>query len=67
MHVLLMLRVLFLIGAASAWTMYMDKSYQAILANKLAPAIKAAGFSTAIWAYDHNTDNPDYPQCVALF
>ena len=35
-----------------------------MLANKLAPAIKAAGLATRIWAYDHNTDQPEYPQYV---
>ncbi|KAI1497953.1 putative beta-1,6-glucanase Neg1 [Biscogniauxia marginata] len=28
------------------------------------PALREAGFSTEIWAYDHNTDTPSYPQTV---
>jgi glucosylceramidase len=27
-------------------------------------AIKSAGLETEIWAYDHNTDQPEYPQQV---
>ncbi|KAI1637776.1 putative beta-1,6-glucanase Neg1 [Biscogniauxia mediterranea] len=28
------------------------------------PALQQAGFDTKIWAYDHNTDTPSYPQTV---
>ncbi|OIW33048.1 putative beta-1,6-glucanase Neg1 [Coniochaeta ligniaria NRRL 30616] len=28
------------------------------------PALRHAGLETEIWAYDHNTDRPDYPQTV---
>ncbi|KAI1802077.1 glycoside hydrolase family 30 protein [Daldinia bambusicola] len=28
------------------------------------PALRAAGLNTQIWAYDHNTDTPSYPQTV---
>ena len=45
-------------------------SCQVILANRLARALASAGLSdTAIWAYDHNTDHPEYPQvrrCVKM-
>eukprot|EP00729_Bicosta_minor_P007856 gene7856-32473_t len=47
-----------------AWTMEMDSATQAVLANKLIPAIKKAGLATKIWAYDHNTDRPEYPQYI---
>ena len=42
----------------------MDASYQSLLANRLAPALASAGLETELWAYDHNTDRPDYPQSV---
>eukprot|EP00041_Stephanoeca_diplocostata_P017565 m.356315 g.356315 ORF g.356315 m.356315 type:complete len:489 (+) comp20749_c0_seq12:126-1592(+) len=51
-------------SADPAWTMYMNASMQAVLVNKLKPKIAAAGLNTKIWAYDHNTDQPDYPQYV---
>lgn len=51
-------------AADPAWTMYMDAKTQAALAPKLAAAIRAAGLATEIWAYDHNTDHPEYPQAV---
>ena len=51
-------------SADPAWTMYMDAMTQAALAPKLAAAIRAAGLATEIWAYDHNTDHPEYPQTV---
>jgi len=47
-----------------AWTMYMDASYAAILSNMTAEAIRDAKLGTEIWAYDHNTDHPEYPQYV---
>ena len=40
------------------------QSYAAILTNKTSEAIAAATFNTKIWAYDHNTDHPEYPQYV---
>lgn len=46
------------------WTMVMDASYQAILANKLIPAFRSANLNVDLLAYDHNTDRPDYPQYV---
>jgi len=45
-----------------AWTMYMDSSYQAILANKLEGVVKQQ--NCTLWAYDHNTDNRKYPDYV---
>ena len=67
-------------SADEAWTMYMDASYQGILANRLGAALAAEARAddgkristndavraqtTAIWAYDHNTDHPEYPQYV---
>ncbi|KAI1436260.1 glycoside hydrolase family 30 protein [Xylaria sp. CBS 124048] len=30
----------------------------------IGPALRAAGFDTQIWAYDHNTDQPSYPTTV---
>ncbi|CAJ2504656.1 Uu.00g120500.m01.CDS01 [Anthostomella pinea] len=32
--------------------------------NYVGPALRAAGFETEIWAYDHNTDQPAYPRTV---
>ena len=51
-------------SADTAWTMHMDQSYQAILATRLASALDTAKLDTEIWAYDHNTDKPEYPQYV---
>lgn len=52
-------------SGAEEWTMYMDSSYAAILTNITRAALDTAGLSaTALWAYDHNTDVPDYPQYV---
>ncbi len=51
-------------SAAPAWTMHMDESYAAILTNLTADAIQSGGFDTKLWAYDHNTDHPEYPQYV---
>jgi glucosylceramidase len=51
-------------AADSAWTMYMDQTDQTVLVPVLQAAIKAAGLSTKIWAYDHNTDKPEFPQYV---
>ncbi|SPQ24538.1 90e9e285-3914-4635-9b33-00c288b2e68d [Thermothielavioides terrestris] len=42
---------------------YADESGNLIQQN-VGPALRAAGFNTAIWAYDHNTDVPSYPQTV---
>ncbi|KAJ5197824.1 Endo-1-6-beta-D-glucanase neg1 [Penicillium cinerascens] len=42
---------------------YADESAQ-LIQNYVGPAISNAGLSTDIWAYDHNTDNSDYPQTV---
>ncbi|KAJ9137085.1 Glycoside hydrolase family 30 protein [Pleurostoma richardsiae] len=35
-----------------------------LIQDNVGPAIRAAGFNTEIWAYDHNTDHPEYPQTV---
>ncbi|CAN8097557.1 unnamed protein product [Discula destructiva] len=35
-----------------------------IISQNVGPALKAAGLDTQIWAYDHNTDQPTYPQTV---
>jgi glucosylceramidase len=46
-------------------TMYMFSYEQGdLIQNYVAPALKNAGLSTKIWAYDHNTDVPDYPEQV---
>ena len=46
-------------------TMYVDPYQATDLTGKyLGPALKSAGLSTKIWAYDHNTDEPSYPQIV---
>jgi len=47
-----------------SWTMYMDKSHQAILANKLMTAFRSENLNVDLLAYDHNTDRADYPQYV---
>lgn len=35
-----------------------------LIANYVGPALAKAGLDTGIWAYDHNTDTPSYPQTV---
>ncbi|TLD11429.1 hypothetical protein PgNI_05301 [Pyricularia grisea] len=35
-----------------------------LIKDHIGPAIRKAGFNTQVWAYDHNTDRPDYPQTV---
>ncbi|KAJ5594052.1 Endo-1-6-beta-D-glucanase neg1 [Penicillium hispanicum] len=46
-------------------TMYMYDSESAqLIQNYVGPALRDAGLNTGIWAYDHNTDNTDYPQTV---
>ncbi|KAJ5120165.1 Endo-1-6-beta-D-glucanase neg1 [Penicillium atrosanguineum] len=42
---------------------YADESAQ-LIQNYIGPAISKAGLDTDIWAYDHNTDVPSYPQTV---
>lgn len=42
---------------------YADESGSLIQQN-IGPALKSAGLSTGVWAYDHNTDVPSYPQTV---
>ncbi|CEJ57397.1 Putative Beta-1,6-glucanase [Penicillium brasilianum] len=42
---------------------YADESAQ-LIQNYIGPAIANAGLNTDIWAYDHNTDVPSYPQTV---
>lgn len=46
------------------WTMHMDKTYAALLTSKLGQALRQKGIRTTIWAYDHNTDQVDYPEHV---
>jgi len=47
-----------------AWSSYVTSQDSAVLANTLGPALSAAGLNTEIWAYDHNTDVPQYPDYV---
>lgn len=42
---------------------YADES-GSLIQDNVGPALKAAGLSTEVWAYDHNTDVPSYPQTV---
>ncbi|KAI0129814.1 glycoside hydrolase family 30 protein [Xylariales sp. AK1849] len=42
---------------------YADES-GALIQDNVGPALAAAGLDTKIWAYDHNTDVPSYPQTV---
>ncbi|OIW31660.1 glycoside hydrolase family 30 protein [Coniochaeta ligniaria NRRL 30616] len=42
---------------------YADESGNLIQQN-IGPALRSAGLSTGVWAYDHNTDVPSYPQTV---
>lgn len=47
------------------FTMGMQASDQVTyINNNVAPALKSANLNTKIWAYDHNTDMPDYPDTV---
>ncbi|KAI1171880.1 beta-1,6-glucanase Neg1 [Nemania sp. FL0916] len=41
-----------------------DSEAGSFIQNNLGPALKSAGLSTQIWAYDHNTDQPQYPKDV---
>ncbi|RFU32833.1 hypothetical protein B7463_g3482, partial [Scytalidium lignicola] len=46
-------------------TMSVSASQSAqLIQNNVGPALRNAGLSTQIWAYDHNTDVPSYPQTV---
>ncbi|KAJ5199326.1 Glycoside hydrolase family 30 [Penicillium cf. griseofulvum] len=46
-------------------TMYMfDYESAQLIQNYIGPALAQAGLNTDIWAYDHNTDVPSYPQNV---
>ncbi|KAI5360547.1 Putative glycoside hydrolase family 30, glycosyl hydrolase, all-beta [Septoria linicola] len=46
-------------------TMYMyDYEQGQLIQYHIGPALAKAGLSTSIWAYDHNTDVPSYPQNV---
>ena len=40
--------------------MYMDSSYAAILSNLTRAKLDSYGIETKLWAYDHNTDKPEY-------
>ncbi|KAJ4391022.1 Endo-1,6-beta-D-glucanase neg1 [Gnomoniopsis smithogilvyi] len=42
---------------------YADESGD-IISQNVGPALRNAGLDTQVWAYDHNTDVPDYPQTV---
>ena len=42
----------------------MDSSYAAILTNATRAKLDSYGIATKLWAYDHNTDRPEYPQYV---
>ncbi|KAJ4418764.1 Endo-1,6-beta-D-glucanase neg1 [Gnomoniopsis sp. IMI 355080] len=42
---------------------YADESGD-IISQNVGPALQNAGLSTKVWAYDHNTDVPDYPETV---
>lgn len=42
---------------------YADES-GSLIQNNVGPALRSAGLNTEIWAYDHNTDVPSYPQTV---
>ncbi|PWY86751.1 beta-1,6-glucanase [Aspergillus heteromorphus CBS 117.55] len=46
-------------------TMYVfDYESAQLIQDYVGPALADAGLSTKIWAYDHNTDVPSYPQTV---
>ncbi|SMQ49340.1 unnamed protein product [Zymoseptoria tritici ST99CH_3D7] len=46
-------------------TMYMFDYEQAQLVNNyVGPALRNAGIGADVWAYDHNTDHPEYPERV---
>ncbi|EME86370.1 glycoside hydrolase family 30 protein [Pseudocercospora fijiensis CIRAD86] len=46
-------------------TMYVyDYENALLIKNRLGPAFAQAGLTTQIWAYDHNTDKPSYPQTI---
>lgn len=42
---------------------YADEAGQ-LIRDHVGPALKEAGLQTSVWAYDHNTDQPEYPQTV---
>ncbi|KAG0645223.1 hypothetical protein D0Z07_8804 [Hyphodiscus hymeniophilus] len=46
-------------------TMYMFSNEQGtLIQNYVGPALANAGLATKVWAYDHNTDVPSFPQTV---
>ncbi|KAJ5623420.1 beta-1-6-glucanase [Penicillium lividum] len=46
-------------------TMYVYAEESAeLIQNYVGPALADAGLDTTVWAYDHNTDVPSYPQTV---
>ncbi|KAF2672534.1 glycoside hydrolase family 30 protein [Microthyrium microscopicum] len=46
-------------------TMYISASQAAnLIQQNIGPALKNASLATQIWAYDHNTDEPDYPDTI---
>ncbi|KAB5571901.1 beta-1,6-glucanase Neg1 [Coniochaeta sp. 2T2.1] len=42
---------------------YADESGD-LIQNNVGPALRSAGLNTGVWAWDHNTDVPSYPQTV---
>jgi glucosylceramidase len=53
-------------GSASYPGMGLDApSELTLIAQHMAPALRAAGLSTQIWAYDHNWDAESYPDQIA--
>ncbi|GAQ11766.1 endo-1,6-beta-D-glucanase neg1 [Aspergillus lentulus] len=54
-----------LFSSAGYPTMYVyDYESAQLIQNYIGPALASAGLNTEIWAYDHNTDVPSYPQTV---
>ncbi len=50
----------------SAWTTLMEAQQQVELVNMLGTALQQSkpALGVQVWAYDHNTDRPDYPALV---
>jgi len=46
------------------WHMLVTQQQASRYTNRLSSAIAAADLKTEIWAYDHNTDHPEYPAYV---
>ncbi|KAL1966116.1 hypothetical protein VTN77DRAFT_4864 [Rasamsonia byssochlamydoides] len=46
-------------------TMYVSADQETqLIQDYVGPALQSAGLATEIWAYDHNTDVPSFPQTV---